>query len=87
MGEHKGLHDVDTGGRRTSEVTGGIGLGRDGWFELLGAFDEPCFAVTDGVQYRASGGFAGWGDAVLCLAGRSVGVFQVSSVDGLQAYL
>ena len=90
MGEYEVLCDADTGGRRSGEVTGGMGSGRDGWFELLGASgasDEPCFAVTDGVQYRASGGFAGWGDAVLCFAGRSVRVFEVSSVDGLQAHL
>ena len=90
MGEHEVLHDADIGGRRSDEVTGGAGSSRDGWCVLLGApgaSNEPCFAVTDGVQYRASSGFAGWGDAVLCFAGRSVGVFQVSSVDGLQAYL
>ena len=90
MGEHEVLHDADTGGRRFGEVTGGTGSSRDGWCELLDAFgasDEPCFAITDGVQYWALGGFVGWGDAVLCIAGRSVGVFQVYSVDGLQAYL
>ena len=87
MGEHEVLHDADTGGQRFGEVTDSTGSGRDGWCELLGASDEPYFTVTNGVQYRASGGFAGWGDVVLCFAGRSVGVFQVSSVDGLQAYL
>ena len=90
MGEYEVLRDADTGGWRSSEVTGDTGSGRDGWFELLGASrasNEPCFTVTNGVQYWASGGFIGWGDAVLCFAGRSVRVFPVSSVDGLQAYL
>ena len=54
MGEYEVLRDADTGGWRSGEVIGGMGSGRDGWFELLGASgasDEPCFAVTSGVQY------------------------------------
>ena len=79
MGEYKVLCDADTGGWRSGEVTSGTSSGQDGWFELLSA--------SGASEYRASGGFADFGDAALCFASRSVGVFQVSFVDGLQAYL
>ena len=90
MGEFDVFRDVDIGGWRSGEDTDGTGSGREWWFELLGAFgasNEFCFAVTGGVPYRASGGFASWGDVVLCFANRSVKVYRASSVDGLQAYL
>ena len=90
MGESDVFRDAGTSGRRSCEDTDDTGSSRDGWFELLGASrasDEPCFAITGGVPHRASSGFADWGDTVLCFAGRSVGVYRASSVDGLQAYL
>jgi len=48
MGEYVVLRNADTGGRRSGKDTTGIGSGRDGWFELLGAFGASN-DVTGGV--------------------------------------